>query len=51
MYLSCLFVSVFFFFFFFDFHQEVAFNQYFYLYQEFMFLCAFLSVCLSIFGV
>ena len=24
-----------------DFHQEQAFNQYFYLYQEFMFLCAF----------
>ena len=34
-----------------DFHQEVAFNQYFYLYQEFMFLCAFLSICLSVFGV
>ena len=34
-----------------DFHQEVAFNQYFYLYQDFMFLCAFLSICLSVFGV
>ena len=32
-----------------DFHQEVAFNQYFYLHQEFMFLCSFLSVCLSVF--
>ena len=29
-----------------DFHQEQAFNQYFYLYQEFMFLCAFLPICL-----
>ena len=59
MYSSCLFVSVFFFFFCFnfltvhhkkftlsDFHQEQAFNQYFYLYQEFMFLCAFLPICL-----
>ena len=24
-----------------NFHQEVAFNQYFYLHKEFMFLCAF----------
>ena len=31
-----------------DFHQEVAFNQYFYLDQEFMFLCTFLSICLSV---
>ena len=30
--------------------QEVAFNQYFYLYQEFM-LCAFWSICLPVFGV
>ena len=58
MYSSCLFISVFFCFNFLtvhhkkftlsDFHQEVAFNQYFYLYQEFMFLCVFfvyLSVC------
>ena len=34
-----------------DFHQEVAFNQYFYLYREFMFLCSFLSICMSVFGV
>ena len=55
VYSSCLFISVFFFnfltvhhkkFTLSDFHQEVAFNQYFYLYQEFMFLCAFcLIVC------
>ena len=31
-----------------DFHQEVAFNQYFSLYQEFMFLCAF-CVYLSVY--
>ena len=31
-----------------DFHQEVAFNQYFYLHREFMFLCTFLSICLSV---
>ena len=29
-----------------DFHQEVTFKQYFYLHQEFMFLCA---NCLSVF--
>ena len=36
-----------------DFHQEVAFNQYFYLHQPFIFLCACLSICLSVcfFGV
>ena len=62
VYLSCLFISVFFFFFclfqFLDgpsqkftpnnFDQEVAFNQYFYLYQEFMFVVCFfvyLSAC------
>ena len=61
MYLSCLFISVFFFvclFQFLDspsqkftlsnFDQEVAFNQYFYLYQEFMFVVCFfvyLSAC------
>ena len=68
VYLSCLFISVFFFFFFFfffvclfqfldspsqkftlsNFDQEVAFNQYFYLYQEFMFVVCFfvyLSAC------
>ena len=29
-----------------DFHQEVAFNQYFYLHQQFMFLCAcFILLC------
>ena len=54
VYLSCLFISVGFFWFFFclfqfldsqsqkftlsNFDQEVAFNQYFYLYQEFMFV-------------
>ena len=56
MYSSCLFISVFFCFNFLtvhhkkftlsDFHQEQAFNQYFYLYQEFMFMCAFLPICL-----
>ena len=65
MYLSCLFISVFFFFVclfqFLDspsqkftlsnFDQKVTFNQYLYLYQEFMFLCAFLSICLPVFGV
>ena len=61
VYLSCLFISVFFFvclFQFLDspsqkftlsnFDQEVAFNQYFYLYQEFMFVVCFfvyLSAC------
>ena len=62
VYLSCLFISVFFFFVclfqFLDspsqkftlsnFDQEVAFNQYFYLYQEFMFVVCFfvyLSAC------
>ena len=65
VYLSCLFICVFFLFFFFvclfqfldspsqkftlsNFDQEVAFNQYFYLYQEFMFVVCFfvyLSAC------
>ena len=64
MYWSCLFISVFFCFFFVclfqfldspsqkftlsNFDQEVAFNQYFYLYQEFMFVVCFfvyLSAC------
>ena len=63
VYLSCLFISVFVFFFFClfqfldspsqkftlsNFDQEVAFNQYFYLYQEFMFVVCFfvyLSAC------
>ena len=63
VYLSCLFISVFFLFFFClfqfldspsqkftlsNFDQEVAFNQYFYLYQEFMFVVGFfvyLSAC------
>ena len=67
VYLSCLFISVFFLFFFLffvclfqfldspsqkftlsNFDQEVAFNQYFYLYQEFMFVVCFfvyLSAC------
>ena len=31
-----------------DFHQEVTFKQYFYLHQQFMFLCAnCLSICLG----
>ena len=58
MYSSSLFISVFFFFGFnfltvhqkkftlSDFHQEQAFNQFFYLYQEFMFLCPFMPICL-----
>ena len=67
VYLSCLFISVFFFVFFFffvclfqfldspsqeftvsNFDQELAFNQYFYLYQEFRFVVCFfvyLSAC------
>ena len=36
-----------------DFNQEVTFKQYFYLHQQFMFLCAncFLSICLFFFVV
>ena len=36
-----------------DFHQEVAFNQYFYLHQQFMFcvlVCLFLCLFLGVFG-
>ena len=31
-----------------NFHQEVAFDQYFYFHQEFMFLCACLPICLPV---
>ena len=69
VYLSCLFISVFFLFLVFfvclfqfldspsqkftlsNFDQEVAFNQYFYLYQEFMFVVCFfvyLSACFCV---
>ena len=68
VYLSCLFISVFFFVFFFvclfqfldspsqkftlsNFDQEVAFNQYFYLYRNLCLLCAFWSISLPVFGV
>ena len=69
VYLSCLFISVFFCFVFFvclfqfldspsqkftlsNFYQEVAFNQYFFTStRNLCLLCAFLSICLPVFGV